>query len=372
MAKAIVDYAQKHTNVDYLHVWLADGSNNHCECENCQKARPSDFYMMIMNELDELMTEKGLATRIVFIAYVDTLFAPEKVFINNPQRFSLLYAPITRSYTSSITEETVIPDAPDYVRNNWERPKAAEANLSHLRQWKKNWKGSSFSYEYHFWRQQYNDPGLMYISRRIYEDIRSLKVMGLDGFVEDGSQRSFFPNGFHIYIYAEALMNRNCDYDEVLDDYLQHIYGEAWKDVKEYLQSVTDIFDFVYMTGEGSSDKKRGTYFNPAWAEKLPEIKKLAARGKAIASAHLAMPTRPQTVSMRLLLRHAEYIEGYAEFVAEKAQANDTASLEKFEAFRDAFGRHEFEIERYFDHGLCFNTLRLIVIRPTVILQEGT
>jgi len=372
MAKAIADYAEKHSNVDYLHVWLADGSNNHCECENCQKARPSDFYMMIMNELDEILTEKGLATRIVFIAYVDTLFAPEKVFIKNPQRFSLLYAPITRSYTSSITEESVIPEAPDYVRNNWERPKAAEANLSHLRQWQKNWKGPGFSYEYHYWRQQYYDPGLMYISRRIYEDIRSLKVMGLDGFVEDGSQRSFFPNGFHIYIYAEALMDRNCDFEAVKDDYFQHIYGESWKEVKAFLQKVTDTFDFIYMTGEGSADARKGTHFNPAWAEKLPAIKALAAEGKAIAEAHLAMPNRPQTVSMRLLLRHAEYIEGYAEFIAAKAQGNDAEAKEKFEAFRDAFGRHEFEIERYFDHGLGFRTMSLIVSRPTVILQEGT
>jgi len=33
MAQYIADYAEAHTNVDYLHVWLADGSRNHCECE---------------------------------------------------------------------------------------------------------------------------------------------------------------------------------------------------------------------------------------------------------------------------------------------------------------------------------------------------
>ena len=31
MAKAIADYAEAHSNVTYIHVWLADGHNNHCE-----------------------------------------------------------------------------------------------------------------------------------------------------------------------------------------------------------------------------------------------------------------------------------------------------------------------------------------------------
>ena len=100
MAEGVVDYAKKHANVDYLHVWLADGLRNHCECEECQKARPSDFYLMIMNEIDERLNEAGLSTRIVFIAYFDTMFPPEYVKIHNPKRFSLLYAPITRSYCS--------------------------------------------------------------------------------------------------------------------------------------------------------------------------------------------------------------------------------------------------------------------------------
>lgn len=68
--------------VDYLHVWLADGLRNHCECEECRKARPSDYYLMIMNEIDERLNEAGLSTRIVFIAYFDTMFPPEYVKIH--------------------------------------------------------------------------------------------------------------------------------------------------------------------------------------------------------------------------------------------------------------------------------------------------
>ena len=367
MADSIVDYAEKHQNVDYLHVWLADAHNNHCECPECQKARPSDFYMMIMNELDEKLTAKGLATRIVFISYLDTMFAPETVRINNPERFSLLYAPITRSYTASIREDSVLPETPDYKRNGWDLPKSAEENYAFLRDWKEGWSGPAFSYEYHYWRQQFHDPGLMYISRRIYEDIRGLRSVGLDGYVEDGSQRSFFPNGLHIYVYAETLMNRDCDYDAVVNDYLSHIYGDAWQEVKAYLQKVTDTFDFAYMGGECSKDLSKGKHYDPARVEKLAGVKALAEEGRAIANAHLAMPIRPQTVSMRILLRHADYIEGLASFLVEIAQGNYKQSKEKFEEFRIGFGKYELELERYYDHCLAFKTMRLIAIPPEVI-----
>jgi hypothetical protein len=88
----VLNYARKHTNTDYLHVWLADGTNNHCECTECQKKTPSDFYMMLMNEVDEKLTAANLNTRIVFICYVDTFWAPleEKIKNTNKNQNNLL------------------------------------------------------------------------------------------------------------------------------------------------------------------------------------------------------------------------------------------------------------------------------------------
>lgn len=370
MVRAIADYAENAQNVSYLHVWLADGRRNHCECDACQKMRPSDFYMMLMNELDEELSARKLDTRIVFIAYVDTLYGPEYVKIQNPQRFSLLYAPIYRSYSSSITEDSVIPPAPDYVRNHWQSPLSAEENLTFLRQWQENWHGCAFEYEYHFWRYQYLDPGALYFARRVWEDIRSLKIMGLDGVVEDGSQRSFFPNGFCLYVYAETLMDRNCDFDAVARDYFSHIYGEDWQQVLELLQQVSDIFDYPWMAGEASEDPKKGDYYAPSRAQKLDKIPALADQAKAIAAAHRVMPTRPQTVSMQLLGYYAEYIRCIGSILRDKALGNDEAAALAEVAFEEAFGKYEMAIERYFDHYLATRTLQRITGKP-VTLQEG-
>ncbi len=372
MADSIVKYAKTHKNVDYLHVWLADGVRNHCECEECQKMRPTDYYMMIMNEIDEKLTALNLDTRIVFIAYYDTLFAPEKVKVNNPKRFSLLYAPITRSYTASVTENTEAVPPLEYIRNDWKVPKKAEENLGYLKAWQEMWPGPCFSYEYHFWRHQYLDPGGMELAKRIYEDIRGLKYMGLDGFVEDGSQRSFWPNGFAIYVYAETLVNSEITFEELKEDYFSHIYGKDWKDALGYLEKMSAAFDFGYMEGEKSENLDISTYYKPSQQKKLEMVAEIAAEGRSIADKHLKMPTRPQTVSWRLLKKHTEYCEGIASFMIEKCKGHNILALEKYKEFFASFGKYEIELERYYDQYLaCYSYFRFMKLANKLILQPG-
>ena len=361
MVEAVVDYAKKHENATYVHVWLADGNRNHCECEECQKLRPSDYYLMIMHELDRRLTECGLDTRIMFIVYLDTLFAPLQEKIDNTKRFSLLYAPIQRSYSSSVKRELIGKPA-EYERNVWKTPVTAEANAAFLLDWQENiWKGPCFTYEYHFWKHQYYDPGAETFARRVYEDVVSMKTIGIDGIIEDGSQRSFFPHGFVFYIYAEALLNRDCDYEKVKEDYFSHIYGENWKEVEAYLAEISELFDFGYMAGEKGEDDTIGIRYSPSRVANLNKIKEVAARGRALAEKNISLPVRVQTVSMRLLYRHAEYCELLAEMMTELALGNKDGARTQWEKFRDDFGRYEYELESYFDHYLALQTFHMIL-----------
>ena len=240
-----------------------------------------------------------------------------------------------------------------------------------MRSWEEVFRGPRIGYEYHFWRPEYHDPGFMALARRIYEDVRGIRAMGMDGYIEDGSQRSFFPNGFPIYMYAEALWDRNVDYDKVRDDYFRHAYGDAWQEVIAYCERVTDLFDFAYMCGKKTVDTNVGRHYNPKQAERLEKVQELAEEGKRIAKAHLNMPFRVQTVSMRLLLRHAEYIAGLAPCFEAKARGDNEGAFRAFEDFRKSFGKYELELERYFDHGLAFTCHRLDVKRPGKILVAG-
>ena len=134
-----------------------------------------------------------------------------------------------------------IPEEPEYNRNKWARPKSLALAAAFYKKWRETWKGPAFSYEYHFWRHQFLDPGGMALARRLYEDVRSLKDMGINGMVEDASQRSGFPNAFPVYIYAETLMNRDCDFEKVREDYFAHIYGPDWKAAQDLLRQISDV-----------------------------------------------------------------------------------------------------------------------------------
>lgn len=355
-AKAVADYAERHQNVTYLHIALGDAVRNYCECEECQKLRPSDYYVMILNEIDKMLTERNLDTRIVFASYHDTAFAPIQARINNPERFSLLYAPIQRSYTSSIKRENV-GKANAYYCNSWADPLTVEENAAHLLEWQEIWPGCCLGYEYHYWVHAYRDPGMMSISRRVYEDIMALDEIGLDGLIEDGSQRCFFPNGFALYIYAEALLNKDCDYEAIKEDYFRHAYGESWREVAECLEKISELFDYAYMEGEKTVDARRGKYYNPAHVEQLKKIKEITSKERELAKANETLPIRAQTVSMRLLYRHAEYCERLAEILMEKTIGNQEKAKELWNVFGVEFGCYEIELERYYDHFMVMKTM---------------
>ena len=136
-AEKVVAYAKKHPEVDYLHVWLADAANNHCECENCQKSIPTDLYVRILNRIDALLTEKKLKTKIVFLIYEELLWAPQKEEILNPDRFVMMFAPISRTFKKSYQMPKELPASPAYVRNKITLPVNLEENLSFLSQWQK-------------------------------------------------------------------------------------------------------------------------------------------------------------------------------------------------------------------------------------------
>ena len=366
----IVDYASRHTNMTYLRISLSDGGKNHCECPECAKMRPADWFWTLLNEADAKLTAHNLPTRLTFSSYMDTFFAPEKVRINNPKRFVMTYAPISRDYQSSITEDSVIPEPTPYVRNKWKEPATTEEGFALFREYQKIWKGTICNFEYHFWRHQFLDPGGLALAHRLHEDVRALKVMGLHGCMEDGSQRSAFPNGFPVYIYAETLMNRDCDFDAVLEDYFSHIYGKDWKQAYELLQAISDTFDFAYMEGVCSKDKRISTYYDP---ERVPQLKKLyelAARECALANKHLNMPKRPQTVSWRLLLRHAELVQRFADVMIAKAKGENYKAIEIAKTFEREFGKYEYELQRYYDHCLCCRVLEHITRRPQGIIID--
>ena len=349
---------------------FADGTHNHCECEECSKLHPADFQIMIANELDEELTRRGIDTKVALSTYVDMMFPQLQETIKNPDRFLMQFTPISRSYAASITEDTVLPEPLPYKRNAWTAPNGIEECAALFQARRKGMTVPAYAYEYHFWRAQFRDPGLMIVSRRIYEDVYSLKLQDIDGYQQDGSNKHFFPHGFHQFIHAETLVNRDCDYDALLDDYFSLLFGKDYLKALDYLNGVSEAFGEKYMAGEDRAPGAKDPLHNPERAVKLERVAELAAVARALVKKNRKTTVRVQALAWRLLERHAEFSQSMAEVFIAKARGFDKLAVEKMDQMILDFGRHDYELERWMDFGLWANLTRAIIIKMPFIQYE--
>ena len=346
---SVCDYAEEAGHVAYLHVWLGDSVNQCCECEGCVQKTHSDWYVVLLNEIDAELNKRGLDTRIVHACCYDSLYAPETERLNNPDRFSLLVAPITRSYTDPVTTEPVHLDLPKYVRNKNVNPTDPAAPVAFAEDWREKCGMNVIVYEYHFWVNQVYEPTGIRYAEIIHNDIKGYRAHRFGGTIEDGSQRSFFPNGFSFFTYASTLFDTSADFEELKKDYFSHAYGEDYAEVLSFLSRLGECFDHKYLAGERSADLKVGKYYNPAMAEKLRRVAALVDEFAPFVEAHKNMPMRAQTVAYRLLRYYLEYVKGIAEFLILRCYGAGKEAKAKYNDFLVSFGANEIAIEKYFD-----------------------
>ncbi len=350
-AEAIADYAQNHLNVEYLHVWLGDGYNNHCECEGCVKKGVSDWYITFLNDIDALFTERGLDTKIVFCSYTETTWAPKSEKLVNPDRFALMLCPISRSYTETLTDKEI--ELKPYVRNHIAMPPTLDEYMSHIKEWKRVYDGAYLCYEYHFWKHQLFEPSGLLLAKRINEDIEAYEANGFNGLIACGSQRSTFPTGFAFYLFARKLYDTSLTYEELLTEYFICAFGEDYVKFIDYLYDIAECFGDKYLEGEESIDETVSLYYNPKRAKKLSRVKEVVEGGKRLILEHYNSVDRIKTASVRILEMHALYCTMLAAAAAYKALGDEKNASLAFDEFQDYLNKTEIYTEKYLDHYLA-------------------
>ena len=290
VVQSIVDYARDNADVDILHFWLADGTNNHCECPQCVDHRPADLYVRMLNELDAALTAAGLDTRIVFLVYVDLLWPPLVERIAHPERFLLMFAPITRSYSSAFAASAG-PDAqvPPFERNRLEFPRDPGVNIAFLKSWQTGFSGDGFDFDYHLMWDHYKDPGQMASARVLHEDIQRLRDIGLNGLISCQVQRVFFPTALTMAVMGRTLWDRDMPFDVIVADYLGATFGDSGPAVGALLSRVSELFAPPVIRGEGDDDARAAA---AASLERLPSavegMRDTVARGQHHATPAIA------------------------------------------------------------------------------------
>ena len=352
IAKAVAERCLKYPDTDFLHIWLADGVNNHCECDTCVKMRPSDWYLTLLNDVDAELTRQKIDTKIVFLMYVDLLWQPEQVRFQNPDRFVLMFAPITRTYSASYLDapEFDEQDLPPYERNKLKFPSSVGENMAWLRKWKQVFPGDSFDYDYHFGRDHYSDPSYYDISRTVFRDMRALKQLGLSGNMSCQAQRVFFPTGLGLVSMAAGLWGGEENFEAVADRYFRDAFGEDGELVHGYLKELSVYFDPVYLRCE----KPVMSLESAEMLGKIPGIvngfRETIKRNLDNGNLHPA-----HRASWKYLLDHSRFAVLYARAFELKARGRFQDAVMAMEDLFSWCRTHEEELNHVFD-GMKFQT----------------
>ncbi|BBH21555.1 DUF4838 domain-containing protein [Paenibacillus baekrokdamisoli] len=298
MIGEIIRYTADHPEIDMLHVWLSDGHNNQCECENCVRASPSDWYVLMMNELDEALTARDMGIRIVFLLYQELLWAPLHERFRNSDRFVLMFAPITRTYRKSFAEAGNSPSIPPFERNKIDFPLSIEENVSYLEDWQHVFSGDGFDFDYHFMWAHQKDPGQVSITRILHEDIKHLHQIGLRGYMSCQVQRSFFPNGLGLTVMGRTLWNRNLSFEQITGDYFISAYGKDGLNCRNYMTTLSQLYDNLDLEKAADRDQVDKSVFESIYT--------LIRQFEPIIERNLLIPNRCHAVSWSYVNHHKD------------------------------------------------------------------
>ncbi len=359
----VVDYAvghmQAHPDIAVLHVWLADGVNNHCECAACRAMRPADWYVRMLNEMDAAFMVHGIPGKIVFLAYVDLLWAPEQERLTNPERFILMFAPITRSYSRSYDLDTSEITLPPFDRNRLIFPSNVAENIAFLKEWQGQFEGDSFAFEYHFMWDHHFDPGYYEAAKVLHEDVRRLRAVGLDGFMSCQNGRAFWPTGFGMHVLARTLWDENADFETLAADYFADAFGSDGEAARRYVAELSRLFDPAYLRGDKMAQPGDSGHARRREGINVPDSPEAARNFAAIPAvidafapviARNRAPGDPcQAQSWAYLAHHAVMARDLARALQARAEGDVAQAQAAWEQVVEYARRHELDVQTGLD-----------------------
>lgn len=314
-----VEYVKKKPHIDFLHIWLADSTNNQCECSECVKMTPSDHYVVLLNEIEEALAKEGLNTRLVFIMYVDTERPPEAVFLKHPEKFIFTAAIGTSNYETGYSTEPYTGEIPPFERNNF-KAKPNPLRMHWHREWKRlsnNCK--SFVFEYRFYTDHYCDPGYMRVTKETYRDMVNLQNVSFQGCINDQTHRIYMPTALPVHIMGETLFDKSLNLEEYTKQYFEKAFGKNDAAIcRQYLETLSDLFcpANVRKGGKlGAEDEGivgsdngmiRSWINNSEVAEKTAKIPEVLEAFKPVIERNLSLENKCQQLSWNYLAYHNE------------------------------------------------------------------
>ena len=341
---SVIEYVQDHPEVDYLHFWLGDNFNNFCECENCASLSPSDWYVILLNKLDERLTELHMPVKIVFLVYFELLWPPEKNQLKNPDRFIMMFAPITRTYSTSFLGEKQDLQAsvslPEFHLNKVEFPASLKENLAFLYANQRRFCGDAFDFDYHLMWEPFKDLAGIHLAQVIHDDVIALQDLGLKGLVSCQIQKVFVPHGLGIYVMGHMLEDPTMAFEDLKKEYFQATFGKYCTFAEETLRLFYEFKCTEYLRNESEEiDEQQAARFTDC-------AELLRVRAKKILELREEEADKITRLSLKLLSFYCQLCSYYLLALAAKAREK------KKKKVQDEFAKlHRFLFENEREYG---------------------
>ena len=244
----------------YLMVGITDGKGS-CDCEDCKAAvktygNAAGVQMVFMNKLanklEEYMKANDIDKQITLVAFayyafreppvklVDGNYVPVHADVvpkNDGQvRIGIMYTPIEACYTHPITDETGTCEKNATIA---EEMKAWASLTDNMMMYSYGTNFQAFKYHFNNWSH-------------IGDSIRFYEKLGLKYYFEQAcAQNGISPmSSMRAYVRSKLAWNSAYDTQDLIDEFIEHYYGDGAEGVKQYFDAVMENFERIYTLAE--------------------------------------------------------------------------------------------------------------------------
>jgi hypothetical protein len=307
----VVRYARQHSEVDYLQVWLSDATNNKCECDECRKRTITDWYLLLIAEIDRRLKAEALPVQIVFIAYQELLWPPtDRALV--PKDVAMMYAPMGRCYRHAFTDEKCDVDYETRRPpvNRFRQLSGNRAAAALARQWKGLTGPDSFLFDYYGWRATWEDGLGLDLADSVARDMGDLDELGLNGMMSCQCIRAFYPLPVWPSAMAEFLWNRRASRGAHRRRIMSAAFGPRAADVEKYFSAMIRLW-------RAGDTYEHATVLTGDVSTRRPRLERIARFAEEARQRFAGLARRHSDevvrVSLELVALHAEQARRIAE-----------------------------------------------------------
>jgi len=351
----VISYAREHPEADVIHFWLSDAMNNKCECPECRKLSPSDWYARLVNALSERLHAVDPERRFVFLSYFESWWAPEQEMIDSRYgNIILMFAPISRCFRHALTDGTC-SDGFTLERpplNGARPPRFNRVFVELFKGWWNVYQGDSFLFDYHLWSGVHSQTSDGKLAQVLSQDIRDLRDLGIDGIVNCQVLRSFWPTGLPMAVTAETSWEGDILYDEVKEEHLNSSFEDDARWVGRYLRELEELLI-------GPPDHEVPLTLDSGDIGRISALRKFLRENRPEISSRLrSAEDRVHRTSLRLLSHQNRFLT----MMCEALEAKLTGDAEAFVGKLDRLEKWLLKSERFVHPYLDVWGLRLAQI----------